>query len=274
MSQSEARLATAESELTAAQGQLAVSRSHFLQSVGRPAETLEEVPPLPTAVPANEDAALAIAIKQNPALMSARESERAARYAVDDAIGALLPQVAVQGGYSYSEQNYTSSIGAGSVVHGLSIIGTISVPIYQGGAEEASVRQAKEWHAQAQLNVSVTDRQVRDAVTTAWNQYQTAEASIASNRATAEADEIAFIGVRKEQQVGGRTVLDVLNAQQELLNAQVAVVASQRNLIVSAFQVLAASGNLTARSLALKVKLYDPLSHYDSDAARWMGFGG
>ena len=89
-----------------------------------------------------------------------------------------------------------------------------------------------------------------------------------------KADEIAFEGVSKEQRVGGRTVLDVLNAEQELLNAQVSLVTSQRDAIVAAYQVLAAGGVLTAKSLGLKVKLYDPLDHYNDDAAAWIGFGG
>ena len=273
VAQSEARFATAGAELVRAEGQLAISRSNFLQAIGRPAETLEETPALPSIVPANEEDALGLALKQNPALVSAQENERAASYAVDDAIGALLPEVSVQGGYAYSQQSYSSSIGAGSVVHGLGVMANINVPIYQGGAEEASIRQAKELHTQAQLNVNATDLQVRNAVSSAWNGFQAAQASIASNQATQKADEIAFMGVRKEQQVGGRTILDVLNAQQELLNAQVAVVTSQRDATVAAFQVLAAAGTLTAKSLALKVKLYDPLAHYESDAARWIGFG-
>ena len=205
--------------------------------------------------------------------MSAQENERAASYAVDDAIGALLPEVSVQGGYAYSQQSYSSTIGAGSVVHGLGVMANINVPIYQGGAEEATIRQAKELHAQAQLNVNATNLQVRDAVSAAWNTFQAAQASIASNQATKNADEIAFMGVRKEQQVGGRTNLDVLNAQQELLNAQVAVVTSQRDATVAAFQVLATAGTLTAKSLGLKGRFYDPLAHYESDAARWIGFG-
>jgi outer membrane protein len=273
VAQSEARFATAETELVRAEGQLAISRSNFLQAIGRPAETLEDTPALPGIVPGNEDAALGLALKQNPALVSAQENERAASYAVDDAIGALLPEVSVQGGYAYSQQSYSSTIGAGSVVHGLGVMANINVPIYQGGAEEATIRQAKELHAQAQLNVNATNLQVRDAVSAAWNTFQAAQASIASNQATKNADEIAFMGVRKEQQVGGRTILDVLNAQQELLNAQVAVVTSQRDATVAAFQVLATAGTLTAKSLGLKVRFYDPLAHYESDAARWIGFG-
>lgn len=273
VAQSEARLATAQSDLVAAEGQLGISRSNFLQVIGRPAETLEDLPALPSIVPGAEDDAFGLAHKQNPALVAAQENERATSYAVDDALGALAPTVSVQGGYAYSQQSYSSTIGAGSVVHGLGVMAQVNVPIYQGGAEEATVRQAKELHAQAELNVTAADQQVRDAVSLAWNTFQAAQASIASNQATANADEIAFMGVRKEQQVGGRTVLDVLNAQQELLNAQVSVVTSQRNATVAAYQLLASVGALTAQSLGLKVKLYDPLAHYDSDAARWVGFG-
>jgi len=273
VAQSEARLATAQSDLTTAHGQLAISRSGFMQAVGRPAETLEDNPSLPAIVPANEEDALGLALRQNPALIASKENERAASYAVDDAIGALLPQLSVEGGYSYSQQSYSSSLGAGSVVHGLGATAQLSVPIYQGGAEEATIRQAKQLHAQAELNVHATDREVHDAVSNAWNSFQAAQASITSNQATAQADEIAFRGVSKEQQVGGRTILDVLNAQQELLNAQVAVVTSQRNAVVAAFQVLAAEGALSAKSLGLKVKLYDPLDYYDSNAASWIGFG-
>ena len=120
--------------------------------------------------------------------------------------------------------------------------GQLNVPIYQAGVEEATVRQAKELHAQAQLNVSVSDLQVRDAVASAWAQFEAAEASIASNEAAEHANEIAFEGVTKEQQVGGRTILDVLNAEQELLNASVALVTAKRNAEVAAFQVLAADG--------------------------------
>jgi len=272
VAQSEARLAGAQAALTAAEGQLAISHAGFLQAIGRPAETLENTPVLP-ALPADEDGVLGRALKGNPALLAAQENERAADYAVDDAIGAMLPEVSVTGGYQYSQQSYSSTLGAGQVTHGLGIIGQVNIPIYQGGAEQAAIRQAKELHSQAVLNVSLTDRQVREAVASAWNTYQAALAGIASNEATEKADQIAFEGVSKEQRVGGRTILDVLNAQQELLNAQVAVVSSRRDATVAAFQVLASTGGLTAKSLGLSVRFYDPALHYESDAARWIGFG-
>ena len=189
----------------------------------------------------------------------------------------MLPTLSVQGQYGYSQGSLVSPTGGvslgGNTSHSMTVTGQLNVPIYQGGAEEAAVRQAKELHAQAQLNVQVADLQVRDAVAAAWAQFVAAEASIASNEAAERANEIAFEGVTKEQQVGGRTILDVLNAEQELLNASVALVSAKRNAEVAAFQVLAANGSLTAKTLGLKVKLYDPLEHYDDDAARWIGLG-
>ncbi len=278
VAQSEARLAIAQSDLTTAQGQAATSRADFLQAIGRPAETLERNPDLPK-LPSAEDDILGLALKQNPSLVSARENERAANYALDDAWGALGPTFSIEGQYQYSQSvlNSVTGFGAGNAEtateHVVALVGQLNVPIYQAGVEEATVRQARELHAQSQLDVASADRQVRDAVEAAWSTLQSALGSIASNQATEKADEIAFEGVSKEQQVGGRTVLDVLNAEQELLNAQVALVSSERNAVVAAYQVLAAGGALTAKRLGLKVKLYDPLEHYKEDEAAWVGFG-
>lgn len=273
VAQSEARLAGAQAALTAAEGQLAISRAGFAKVIGRPAETLENHPSAPASLPGTQEAAELSAVKANPALLQAQENEKAANYAVDIAVGAMLPEVTMQGGYTYSQNSYSSALGAGKVNQGIGLTAQVTIPLYQGGAEHAAIRQAKERHAQELLNVSLTDRQVREAVASAWFNYQAALANIASNEATVQSNEVAVTGVSKEQRVGGRTILDVLNAQQELLNAQVSVVTSRRDATVAAFQLLAASGLLTAKSLNLKVAIYDPLAHYESDAARWVGFG-
>ncbi len=278
VAQSQARLAGAQSDLTAARSQLAISAANFLQAIGRQPETLETEPALPKALPSGADESIVLALKQNPAMVSARENEVAANYAVDDAFGAMLPTFSVQGQYAYGQGSVVSPTGTfndtpHTAQHAVTVTGQLNVPLYQAGIEEATVRQAKELHTQAALNVTVSDRQVRDAVTTAWAQFESAEASIASNEAAQHANEIAFEGVTKEQQVGGRTILDVLNAEQELLNSAVALVTAKRNAEVAAFQVLAAGGSLTAASLGLKVKLYDPLEHYDDNAGRWIGLG-
>lgn len=279
VAQSQARLAGAQSDLTAAQSQLATSNANFLQAIGRPPETLENEPSLPRSLPTGVDDSVVLALKQNPAMVSARENEVAANYAVDDALGAMLPTFSVQGQYAYGQGSVVSPTGTlntstHTADHVVTVTGQVNVPLYQAGVEEATVRQARELHAQALLNVSVSDREVRDAVATAWAQFEAAEASIASNEAAERANEIAFEGVTKEQQVGGRTILDVLNAEQELLNSAVALVTAKRNAEVAAFQVLAANGGLTARNLGLKVKFYDPLAHYEDDAGRWIGLDG
>ena len=276
VSQSEARLEGARAGLIAAEAQLAASRAQFERVVGRPPETLEKLPPLPK-LPNSEDAALQVALKQNPALLSARETAKAADYAVDDALGALMPSFAVTGQYQYQKGGYnTTGLGSstlGTTARSAAILGQLNVPIYQGGADEAAVRQAKQFRSQAELNIAVSDRQVREAIRSAWENFAAAQATIKSNKAQVEADKIAFEGVRREQQVGGRTTLDVLNAEQELLNSQVAVVSSQRDAIVAAYRLLATTGDLTAGNLGLKVSLYDPKAYYDDNASRWIGLG-
>jgi outer membrane protein len=269
VAQSEARLAGAQSDLINAEGQLAISRSNFEHAIGRPAETLESEPALP-ALPKAQDDAIDRATKLNPYLVEARETAKAADYAVDSAVGAMMPQLSVNGQYQYTQSNPT--YGPGSL-HVVTVLGSLNVPIYQGGADEASVRQAKELRSQAELAIADTERQVIDTTRTAWQAYTSAEASITSNIAQVQANEVAYEGVKKEQQVGARTILDVLNAQQELLNSQVALVTSQSNAFIAAYQLLSAIGSLTANDLALNVKQYDPLEHYDNDASRWFGFG-
>ncbi|HSZ75119.1 MAG TPA: TolC family outer membrane protein, partial [Rhizomicrobium sp.] len=274
VAQSEARLAGAKSDLITAQGQLAVDRATFEQVIGRPAETLEPLPALPK-LPANPDVAVAAAMQANPSMLYANANEKAADYAVDDALGALLPNVSVAGEYQYQKGGLNSLDfgGPGTTEQNLAVLGQVNVPIYQGGAEDAAVRQAKEQHVQSQHDVLTADRQVRQAVASAWETYDSAKATITSNQAQVKANQIAFEGVQKEQQVGGRTTLDVLNAEEELLNSQVSVVASERNATINAYQLLAATGGLTAQALGLPVKIYDPLDHYNSDAGRWIGLG-
>ena len=277
VSQAQARLAGAQSDLITAQGALAADRAVFAQIIGRPPEELESTPALPQ-LPANPEDALNLALQGNPAVLQARENAKAADYAVDDALGAMLPSLALQGQYQYQRGGFNTlgglpgDTGSLSVTEKVtSIQGVLNVPIYQGGAEEASVRQAKEYRSQAEMNIVISDRSVRQAVQSAWENFTSAQATIDSNQEQVKADTIAFEGVRREQQVGGRTTLDVLNAQQELLNSQLSVVVAQRNTVVAAYQLLAAAGKLTAQNLGLKVTVYDPTQHYDDDAARWIG---
>src|SRR5262249_36219653 len=161
VAQSEARLAGAQSALTTAESNLQTSRADFENAIGRPAETLEEQPALPK-LPDTTDMALDVAVRTNPALIQAQANEKAADYAVDDALGALAPTLSVQGQYQYSGDALGTGFGTvggtGSVDRVTAIVGQLNVPIYQGGAEDATVRQAKELHNQTVLNIAATDR--------------------------------------------------------------------------------------------------------------------
>ena len=271
VAQSQARLAVAQADLVNAQGELGVSRSNFEHVIGRPAETLEQNPALPK-LPSTQDQAIAISLHENPAIVAAVEGEKAADYAVTDAIGALLPSVSLNAQYQLSQDSLESQEGTG-VQHITSVIGQVTIPIYQGGAEDSAVRQAKDQRSQAEIEIADTQRQVVGATQTAWQAYTVAKGSIVSDEIAVKANQEAFEGVKAEQQVGSRTVLDVLNAQQELLNAQVALVSAQRDAQVAAYQLLSALGWLTAKKLALKVQIYDPSKNYNDNATRWFGFG-
>jgi outer membrane protein len=271
VAQSQARLAGAQSDLITAQGQLQVSRSNFEHYIGRPAETLEDNPTLPM-LPTNEDAAIGLAMRQNPALREAQENVKAADYAIDDAVGQVLPQFSIQGQYQYLHGNVLEGLGTGAT-HLATVTGNLTVPIYQGGAEDSLVRQQKQLKEQAQLTVSDVERQVLDATRSSWQSFVAAQSSMKSNQVQRQADQTAYDGVKQEQAVGSRTILDVLNAEQELLNAEVAVVISQHDSCVAAYQVLSAIGQLTAKSQRLNVQLYDPRKYYDENASSWFGFG-
>ncbi|HEY3638870.1 MAG TPA: TolC family outer membrane protein, partial [Rhizomicrobium sp.] len=271
VAQSRARLADAQADLVNAQGELGVSRSNFEHVIGRPAETLEQHPGFPK-LPTSEDQAVAIGLHENPAIVAALQSEKAADYAVTDAIGALLPSVSVNAQYQYTQDSLESTEGTG-VQHVTSVIGQVTIPIYQGGAEDSAVRQAKDQREQAQIEIADVQRQTVAATQTAWQAYTVAKGSIASDEIAVKANEEAFDGVQAEQQVGSRTVLDVLNAQQELLNAQIALVSAQRDAEVASYQLLSAIGWLTAKKLALPAQIYDPKQNYKDNAKRWFGFG-
>jgi len=148
------------------------------------------------------------------------------------------------------------------------------VPIYQGGGDEAAVRRAKQLHSETQLQIFQAARQVRQSVSTAWENFIASKDTIRTNQVAVSANQTAYDGVVQQQQAGDRTILDTLNAEQELINSQKSVVISQRDTMVAAYQVLASTGQLTARDLGLRVNYYDPQQYYDENASRWFGMGG
>lgn len=272
LAQAEARLQRGRADEALAESRLAASRAAFEDVIGRPAPALEDAVALP-AVPASQDAALALALKQNPTVDQAKANERASSYAVDDAVGALLPQLSVSGQYQYLRNAPSTSVfGIGNSQHVESAMAQLDVPIYQGGGEEATVRRAKDLHAQAELAIVSAEHNVQRDLHSVWGAIQTLETSIAANRAQFEADEQAASGIQLQQKGGERSVLDVLNAQQELYVAQVALADAEHDHVVAVFRLLSVTGQLTAQYLKLKAPVYDPEVHYEENANAWFGF--
>ncbi|MEJ2434516.1 MAG: TolC family protein, partial [Pseudolabrys sp.] len=152
-----------------------------------------------------------------------------------------------------------------------SVLGTVSVPIYQGGAEYSLVRQAKETLGQKRLDLDTARVSVRQTVVQSWGQLEAAKANIDATEAQVQAAEIALDGVRQEARVGQRTTLDVLNAQQELVNARVSLVTAQRDRVVASYTLLAAVGRLSPQVLGLHVPVYRPMVHYQQVRDAWAG---
>jgi TolC family type I secretion outer membrane protein len=270
VAQAEARLAAGQASQTSAEAALKASRLSYERSVGEAPGTLD-VKPLSPSVPESEAQARDIANAENPTLVGARANEDVARYGIDFAVGQMLPTVSVQASYGRSGQERGLVPGRETIGDDSRLTATASIPLYQGGAEWAGIRQAKERNNQARLNVEDARRATDEGVQNAWEAYRAAKASSSANREQVKASEIAFEGVQQELEVGSRTTLDVLDQQQELLNARVALVRSERDEVVASYSLLSAVGKLTAKELQLPVQLYDPVENYDMQTWRPLG---
>ena len=266
--QAEARLSLAKSNLTASEAQLTASRAFYQRVVGQMPGTLER-PKAVDDLPESEDAAWTVAEESNPTLRAARHAEAASRSAISVAKGALLPSVDVQLNYQFAKDPSTTVREAEES----SILGVLTIPRYQSGSEYSRVREAKEINNRSRLEVVATMREVDEQVRVAWDQLRSSRASIVSTKEGVNASAIALEGVRQESEVGARTTLDVLNAEQEYLNARVSLVSAERDLAVAEYGLLAAMGLLTARSLELPVDYYDPAVNYGEVRNKWIGFG-
>jgi outer membrane protein len=183
--------------------------------------------------------------------------------------GELYPTVGVTG--SVNKRFDPSGFQPGAQTLTASIVGQISVPIYEGGEVYARTRQAKEQLGQARLQADLQRDAVRALVYSTWGQLETARAQIISGQAAVTAAEIALNGVREEAKVGQRTTLDVLNAQQALLNTRVLLVTAQRDRVVASYAVMAATGRLSPENLRLKVATYEPRVHFEQVKDKWIG---
>lgn len=271
VAQSEARLQLGRSQLAQAQGQLTASEATYRQVIGHAPGNLTPPPPLPP-LPATTDEAVRIALANNPDLVSISRQAIAAGYDVRVAEASRLPTLSAVGSGTYVNE-MGGAIGIGNVpsTGGQTTVGlSASIPIFQGGLPAARIRQAQAQQGQVLEQVVGTERAVVQTARAAFAAYDAAEKAIQSNTVAVQANELALEGARAEQSVGTRTVLDVLNAEQELLNSQVALVSAKRDAYVAGFQLLNAMGQANEKDLGLDGgPLYDPLGNYRRVANNW-----
>lgn len=263
VAQSEARLAIAQSNLQSVEAQLISSRETYVRLVGSEPQNLQAPPDLPR-LPGTVDDAVRVALDDNPALEAARLSLTASRYDVKSARAARLPVVSVGAGGNYSNYLGTFAGGTQPQQYTQAQVGvTMTLPLYQGGRPAAQVRQARDRESQA---IELQTEQERAVIAQARSAYAVWRSSldvIQSSGVAVNANKLSLEGVRAENGVGNRTILDILNAEQELLNSQVQLVTARRDAYVAAFALLAAMGHAEAHDLNLDSgPLYDPTVNF------------
>jgi outer membrane protein len=267
VAQAEAQLAAGEANLYAAQSTLMTTRANYKRIIGVEPVNLAAAAPVDRLAPTTLNAAVAVGTVENPSVTAALYGVDVAQLQVKIAEGALWPTLALQG--TVQQQNYpnilTPNLFLGTVMLNL------TVPIYQGGAEYSAIRLDKETVGQQRLNVDQVRDQTQANVVQAWGQLQAAKAQVEAAKRQNEASERALEGVRNEAMAGQRTTLDVLNAEQALVNARVSMIFAQHDRVVASYSLLSAVGRLSAAELRLPVTIYDPMVHYQQIRDAWGG---
>jgi outer membrane protein len=267
VAQSEASLAAGKTQQLTAESNLTTTRSNFRRIIGIDPQNLAPGSPVDRFLPPTLPGAVDLGLMENPNVTAAMFGVDVNFLQVKVSEGALLPTVNLQ---VTAQQAYEQQIGVPRSFT-TSAVAQVSVPIFQGGAEYSLIRQSKENLAQQRLVVEQTRDQIRANVVTAWGQLVAGKAQVASAQAQVTASEIALNGVREEAKAGQRTTLDVLNAQQALVNARVALVTAQHDRVVASYSVLNSVGRLSPQVLNLATSVYDPSVHYHQVRDSWFG---
>lgn len=276
VAQAQAQQAAAVAQLSAARAQVRASEASYLQLVGDQPGKLEPASAASRLLPGSLEQALSIALIEHPAVKAGQHLVDAAAFQVKMAEGGLLPQVSAQAGVTTNyRETFTGLPGVSAVNDGTSTSGAIglnlSIPLYQGGRTSAIVRQSKETLGQARIEVDVMRDRVRQAVSAAWVQYVAAQQMVSAGREVVSAAQLALSGVVEERNVGQRTTLDVLNAQADVISAQITLASSERDVVAASYAILSAMGQLSPQRLGLNVAVYDPSEHYDAVKDKWYG---
>lgn len=269
VSQAEARLSGAVAARVQAEGDLTSSKAAYQRVFGEAPADLQK-PETTFQLPASLDALVAEAQEKNPAVQAAVHTRSAADAVLDGVKGERLPSLTAEGSLARSYDAGSSSSGRNDAATvGLSL----SWPLYTGGATSSRIREARQNVTRRTNEVDSAERGAIAVSTQAWEQYQTAMATVKSRESQVSAAQVALDGVQQEASVGNRTVLDTLNAEQELLDAKVGLVRAQHDQILAQYQVLSAGGRLTARELQLPVEYYDETSYSNRVRNQWIGSG-
>ncbi len=267
VAQAQARRAGAVSQLDLARANLKTSRATYERVVGTPPSNLQEQRPHNKLIPRTREDAIGAAMRESPAVVAALYREQAARHNVDKVWGELLPSVNVDAAYTqrFDPSRTTDESEVGTVT------GRLTVPLYQQGEVHARVRQSKHTHVSRIQEIEQARTEARERVVQAWSQLDAAKAQLESDQVQVNATRTALAGVREEERVGQRTLLDVLNAEQEALNAEVQFATTQRNLVVASYNVLSSMGRLNVADLGTNREVYDPETHYHDVRRKWWG---
>lgn len=266
VAQTEARRARTLAAIALARGSLNAARANYLQVVGNEPSNLSD-PGIPfKGMPNSLADAISIATHSNPTVVNALYLEEAARHQVDQVRGQLLPQISLDASWGEKYNTQDTSYERSGVVGG-----RLTMPLYEGGQIHAQVRQAKEIHLSFIQGIEVARTQVRQSVMAAWARMEAARGQAGHIIEQIKQNQAALEGVRKEEGIGQRTYLDVLNAEQTLLDSQTELVTSRHNLLIASYAVLAQVGRLDAENLKLASVVYDPTVHYEEVRNKWFG---
>lgn len=269
VSQAKARYAQAKAERINAEGNLEASKAVYKQVIGSEPKSLSEPKNLSKYIPNNFNEALNYTINNNYNIKAAKENLTSKDYTVSANTGALLPQLNFEG-MATTSKSETETVSPDRKMDEYQVGLNLKVPLYDAGEDRAKIRQSKYLKWRAQEQVMEAERQAVSSITSAWEYMAANHAKIKSIKEQIKANKIALDGVQKEEALGNRTILDVLDAYQELLSSQVDEVKARRNYFVSGMQVLMAMGKLTANDLQLAVDIYDPQKYYKETKGKWL----
>lgn len=268
VAQAQARRAATVSDLDLARANLKTSRGVYEQIVGNPPSSLSEARARRDLEPNSLDEAIAIASNESPSVVGALYREMSSRHTVDRIRGELLPRAQLEASYSerFDGSERTERL------ENTTVTGRLTIPIYQDGGEVyARVRQAKHTHVSLLQEIEQFRAEAQAFVVQAWSQLHAARARLESDEVQVTANRTALAGVREEERVGQRTLLDVLDAEQELLDAEVRLVRTRRDVVVSSYLLLSAIGRLDMSKIGVADNIYDPEVNYFDTRRRWFG---